>query len=111
MDAYDSPGPGAYSVSGNKANGPAYHMGGRDNGVNRSLNGPGPQYDPNMNAIKPKAPGAGFGKAGRGGNRANDGPGPGNYNQQSSLGKKGFKMGMKHHEKFKGDGPGPGAYA
>jgi hypothetical protein len=111
---YDSPGPGAYDYNKDPkmARGPAYKMGGRHSMLNNTSPDPGPQYDPNFNAVKPRAPGAGFGKAGRSGMKASDSPGPGNYNYNSDLGKKGFKMGGRNEPKMGASSfsPGPGAY-
>lgn len=109
---FDSPGPGSYAYEKDptRSSAPAFRMGGRHN-TNGDASNPGPQYDPRIDVVRSRAPAAGFGKAGRGGNKFSDSPGPGNYNMNTSLGKKGFKMGGKNYGKNGGpDAPGPGAY-
>jgi len=59
------PGPGAYSTGNLNGDGPKFSMGGRKEGKNYA-DGPGPgNYEPHINASKPRAPGVAMGKGGR----------------------------------------------
>lgn len=58
------PGPGQYSTD-MKGEGPKFSMGGRKESKNIN-DAPGPgNYDPHIDAAKPRAPGAAMGKGGR----------------------------------------------
>ena len=103
------PGPGAYdgNVGGN---GPAYSMGHRGGNQGAGSIAPGPgNYDPNIDAMKQRAPGVGMSKGPRSNFKAGDGPAPGDYNYQPKQGG-GFSMGIKPKDRGIGDAPGPGAY-
>lgn len=85
-------------------------MGGR--GKDKSgLDAPGPgNYDPDIGAQKPRAPGAKMGTGGRAGLKGVDGPAPGDYNVDQK-GKGGITMGARLKGKDGDNMPGPGAYS
>ena len=94
----DGPGPGAYSqdYDPTRSKAPAYKIGGRNQRLNYTMT-PGPDYNPNLDAVKSKAPTVGFGSGKRNGMGGADGPGPGNYNLGDGIGGNGgFKIGGRH---------------